>query len=313
MGKKVIIGVVSAFSICVVIVIIVLVSVSFGRVENSQVALLYSHASRRIDRSKLYTTGRYYVGVGGEFITFPLTQREMQLPEFESRTSDGMTIYLQVSLNYKVGNNLVKVLGIFDHFGFHFDGFISRLATNVIRDTSSNFSAFAYSVNRSLVGNTMERDLRAEMDEIGFVLESLQLLNIQFPTNFSNALSKTLMIQQQVVQAQRDMEAVKVSLKGEEDKSNITAEGIRAEALTEATTIERNAEADGESLCQTLEKEGAAHLEIINMFKEQVGGDEAKAKKLFVQWFWMNQVSSSAASKNIAVGIPSSLVDMPSS
>jgi len=308
----------STVAICAIIVIIVCLSCSYSKVEMTEVGLLYSHASRKIDRTQIYTAGRYYVGVGGEFITFPITQQELQLPPFESRTADGLKIELQVSLNYKIQKEFKKVLAIYDHFGANCQSFISRLAMNIIRDASANFTAFAYSVNRSQVSVEMETAIRDDMAEIGFDLESVQLLNIQFPTNFSTTLSNTLMLQQQVTQAEKDKAAELVSLEGEYSKSNITADGLISDAMSEATSIKENADADAESLLFTLEKEGISHRSMIDMFLEQVQQgstpteeEKAKARDLFVQWYWMNQISSSTAAKNIAVGIPAGLTNMP--
>jgi len=275
-------------------------------VEVNDVALLYSHAARRIDRSKLYTGGRYYVGVGGEFITFPVTLQEMPLPIFDSRTKDGLKIQLEVSLSFKFEKNQDKILDIYDHFGDEYDGFISRLAMNIVRDASARYNAYSYSLNRSQVSSEMERDMRDDMAEIGFVLESLQLLNVQFPSNFSATLSNTLLLQQQVNQAERDKAAELVSLEGDLSKSNITASGLISDAMTQATTIKQNADADAQSLNFTLTEEGRAHKEMINMFHEQTG-DLAQAHALFVKWYWMNQISASTASKNIASAIPDGL------
>lgn len=301
----------STVAICAVIVIIVLISVSYRKVEMTEVALLYSHASRKIDREKLYSAGRYYVGVGGEFITFPLTQKEMELPIFESRTADGLKIELQVSLNYKIEENKEKILAIYDHFGIHYDGFLSRLAMNIIRDAAATFVAFDYSTNRSQVSLKMESDIRDDMEAIGLRLESVQLLNINFPRNYSNTLQNTLMLQQQVTQAERDKAAEIVSLEGELAKADIIAQGIISDAMSEATSIRNNADADADSLNAALDQEGAAHKNMINMFYDQVH-DYEKARKLFVQWYWMNMVSSSEAAKQIAVGIPPNFVNMPS-
>jgi len=305
--------------VCAIIVIIILIACSYAKVDMTDIGLLYSHASRRIDRERLYPAGRYYVGVGGEFITYPITLTEMELPLFESRTADGLKIVLQVSVNFKIEKDFKKVLSIYDHFGTNYSGFISRLAMNIIRDASARFSAFAYSLNRSQVSLEMERDIRDDMSEIGFSLESVQLLNIQFPSNFSAALSNTLMLQQQVTQAEREKEAEQVSLEGDFSKSNITAKGIISDALSQATSIKQNADAESESLQATLHSEGISHRRMIDMFADQIKAgttptaDEKKnAQKLFVQWYWMNQLSASAAAKNVAVGIPDSFVNMPS-
>jgi len=304
--------------VCLVIVIIILIATSFAKVDMTDIGLLYSHASRRIDRERLYPAGRYYVGVGGEFITFPLTLTEMELPLFESRTADGLKIVLQVSVNFKIEKDFKKVLSIYDHFGTNYSGFISRLAMNIIRDASARFSAFSYSINRSQVSLEMERDIRDDMNEIGFALESVQLLNIQFPSNFSATLSNTLMLQQQVTQAEREKEAEQVSLDGDYAKSNITAQGIISDAKSQATSIQQNADAESQSLQATLASEGISHKRMIDMFYEQIkhspptAQDKKDAQKLFVQWFWMNKISGSSATKNVAVSVPDSFVNMPS-
>jgi len=306
--SKVVIGVSASVGVCAVIVIIVLLACSYAKVEMTDVALLYSHAARRIDRSQVYTAGRYYVGVGGEFITFPITLQELALPVFESRTRDGLKIKLEISLSYKIENNEKKIFAIFDAFGSQYDGFLSRLAMNIIRDASAQYDAFDYAISRSQVSQAMESDVRDDMSEIGFSLESLQLLNIEFPSNFSATLANTLMLEQQVSQAKRDKAAELVSLEGELSKSNITASGIISDAMSEATTIQQKADADAEALILNLEEEGQSHKKMIDMFKEMDPGhsDEA-ARALFVKWYWMNKVSASPASKNIASSIPSGL------
>jgi len=184
------------------IIAIILLACSFAKVEMTEVGLLYSHASRKIDRSDIYSAGRYYVGVGGEFITFPITQQELALPTFESRTSDGLKISLDVSINYKIDKDFKTIIQIFDHFGRRYEGYLSRLAMNIIRDASARFTAFSYSQNRSLVSQEMEADINDDMREIGFTLDSVQLLNVAFPSNFSNTLQNTLLLQQQVTQAE---------------------------------------------------------------------------------------------------------------
>jgi len=304
-------------AICAIIVIIILLACSFAKVDMTHVGILFSHAARRIDRSKLYTAGRYYVGVGGEFFTYPITQLEMELPEFESRSADGLLLKLQVSLHYRIDKeSLSKILSIFDHFGHHYDGYISRLAMNIIRDASARFSAFNYSEARNQVSLEMERDLRDDLSDIGFILESVQLLNVQFPANFSNSLANTLMLQQQVDQALRHKEAELVTLDGEYSKSNITAAGMIDDAKSEATNIVQNADAEAESLIKSLEMEGESHLNMINMFYNQIKEsnpslpeDQAQqqARTRFVQWYWMNQVGDSTASKNMAVSIPNGI------
>ena len=275
----------------------------------TEVGLLYSHASRKIDREKLYTAGRYYVGVGGEFITFPITQQEMHLPIFESRTADGLLLSLDVSLNFKIQKDFDKIIKIYDNFGRHYDGYISRLAMNIIRDASARFTAYSYSMNRSLVNVEMERDINDDMSEIGFTLDSVQLLNIEFPSNFSDTLQSTRMLQQQVTQAELNLKAEVRALEGQLTNCNTTAKGIITEANTEANTINEEAQAQAESLKNSLTYEGISHKAMINLFAELVGGDDPDVKleqgrKDFVNWYWMDQVSSSKSSKSIAATMP---------
>jgi len=301
-----------------IIVIIILLACSFSKVEMTEVGLLYSHASRKIDRSNFYLAGRYYVGVGGEFITFPITQQEIVLPTFESRTQDGLKISLDVSINYKIDKDFKKVLQVFDNFGRHYEGYLSRLAMNIVRDASACFTAFQYSQNRSLVSQKMESDISDDMREIGFTLDSVQLLNVAFPSNFSNTLQSTLLLQQQVTQAEMNKDAEKVALEGEFQKSNITASNLITDANTQATSITQDAEAKSEALIASLAIEAASHRNMIDFFynisyavceNETIAKEESRRK--FADWYWMNQVSSSAASKNFAVSIPEAFVPAP--
>jgi len=304
------------FGGCALIVIIILLACSFARVEMTEVALLYSHASRTIDRTQLYTAGRYYVGVGGEFITYPITQQELVLPTFESRTQDGLKISLDVSIQYKIEKDSIqKILKLFDNFGYHYDGYLSRLAMNVIRDASARFTAFAYSQNRSLVSQEMERDINDDLSEMGFSLDSVQLLNIAFPSNFSQSIQNTLLLQQRVTQAEMTMAADLVALKGEYDRSNVTAESMVTDAGTQNTTIRENADAEATALHEALNTEAQSHKEMINFFYNiyiaKLGNEtEAKeaAQKSFVNWYWMTQVEASSASKDIALSIPEGLM-----
>jgi len=278
----------------------------------TEVGLLYSHASRKIDRTKIYNAGRHYVGVGGEFIKFPITQQEMHLPIFESRTEDGLIVKLDVSLNYKIIKDFEKIIGIFDNFGRHYDGFISRLATNIIRDASARFKAIKYSMNRSQVNMEMERDISDDMESIGFTLDSLQLLNIEFPLNFSNTLQNTRMLQQQVSQALMNKDAENVTLQGELQQSKLTSQGIITDATATSNSIKKNAEAEAEALENTLTEEAYSHIKMIEFFEglEETGSAEEKnkaARGKFIKWYWMTQVSKSPAAKNFAVGIPDDL------
>jgi len=307
-----------AVGACALIVMIVLLSCSFSKVEMTEVGLLYSHASRKIDRSDYYLAGRYYVGVGGEFITYPITQQQLVLPTFESRTSDGLKISLDISINYKIEKDFRKILRIYDNFGVHYEGYLSRLAMNIVRDASAVFTAFSYSQNRSLVSQQMEIDLNDDLREVGFVLDSVQLLNVAFPTNFSNTIQNTLLLQQQGTQAEMNKDAEEVALAGELKKSDITADNLKKSAVTEANTIKQNAEAESQSLIASLQTEAASHRNMIDFFYNislAEGNDENTSRTIafrnFADWYWMNQVSSSAASKNFAVGIPDAFVPAP--
>jgi len=289
---------------CTLIVTIVLISCSFAKVEMTEVGLLYSHASRKIDRTKIYNAGRHYVGVGGEFIKFPITQQEMHLPIFESRTEDGLIVKLDVSLNFKIIKDFEKIISIFDRFGYNYDGFISRLATNIIRDASARFPAIRYSMNRSQVNMEMERDISDDMESIGFTLDSLQLLNIEFPINFANTLQNTRMLQQQVSQARMNKDAENVTLQGELEQSKLTSKGLITDCNATANAIKQNAEAEADALISSLTEEAYSHLEMIKFFKEQLSGDDAAARQAFAKWYWMTQVAKSSATKNIAIDIP---------
>ena len=280
-----------------IIVIIALVAASFAKVDTTEFGLKYSHAAQKIDRETLYQSGRYYVGVGGEFIKYPKTVQELVLPVFDARTSDGLKISLEVSINYMIVPEIASVVSMFEKLGRHYDGFLARLSVNVIRDASAEATAFEYAMNRTTVKDDMEKALQAEIKEMGFELTGLQLLNVDFPYNFSSTLQNTLMLQQQVTQAEREKDAEYVAMVGEVDKANVTAAGILADAKAEATTITASADAEAESFTDTLAKEADAHLDMLNT-------TFASNKDDFVNWYWVTKISSAKARKSVHMATP---------
>ena len=283
------------------LVIIILLAMSFAKVDTTEVGLMYSHASQKIDRTTIYNSGRYYVGVSGEFITYPKIIQELELPIFDARTQDGLKLSLEISITYSVVQNITSLLSIFDRFGRHYDGFLSRLVQNLVRDAAARETAFNYAMNRSAVNANMERELRMDMESLGFNLDSLQLLDIMFPPNFTSTMQNTLILQQQVSQVENEKEAELVAMEGEVQKADATAVGIVADARSEATAITESAQAQADAFITTLEKEAEAHK---LMLQNTFGGNTED----FINWYWVSKMSAAKAKKNVAMSIPEMLV-----
>jgi hypothetical protein len=70
------------------IIFAVLIGVSFSIVEFYQIGLAYNANTARVDLSRVYTSGRYALGPGFSFITFPSTLQTIT-ETISTRSQDG--------------------------------------------------------------------------------------------------------------------------------------------------------------------------------------------------------------------------------
>lgn len=163
-----------------------------------------------------------------------------------------------MSFLYKLNQNIQDLSALYLEFGEFEDVQVSynRIARNWVRSVAGNFTTREFFFNRSLIQNQMELTLGEELEKAYGQVEQLQLLDIDLPDRFEAARER----QAQAVEEIRAAEG-QAGIDQQEAADNVRAAAaalqvLVLEALSEASEIDANAEAQVASLQARYEAEG---------------------------------------------------------
>lgn len=132
-----------------IILTIALVVSSYETVDNNQVGLDYDTTTMRLDGSKMYESGRYFIGVSHNFITYQTDLSTLNFTNILIRSRDGLAINISVTFQYKLINSLDNMLMLIYTFGKDEETAYELICSNVFRDTTSKYEVFEFVNNRS--------------------------------------------------------------------------------------------------------------------------------------------------------------------
>ena len=152
----------------------------------------HSQANFQINENKLYTGGRHFIGLGHSFIVFPKTLQTVRMGTFASgeavdgetlttssllaRTEDGLQVTLDLSFQYRLKESINDIIDLYRDFQDNYQPAYVRIARNVLRDVASEFQAFQYFYNHSVVGTRMGEVLNEALANHSASVQSFQLL-----------------------------------------------------------------------------------------------------------------------------------------
>ena len=230
----------------ITILVIVLVSISISSLEQLNVALNYDTVTHTIE-DKVYTTaGIYFLGVGHYFITYPSTIQTIQfIPEennrLETRTSDGLPVSLSLSFQYRYDPSRLQDLyltykqqqvAVYEH-----------TAKAVIANVATNFTAYTFFNDKQGIATGMQYWVTRVFDEELFAfVEALQIMRVELPAQFQNAILQSIEAKQNITQAQRYMANMQVTFQTELLIANQTR--LQTVAMARGTASQRRQAAE---------------------------------------------------------------------
>ena len=136
------------------LVTIILIACSLSVLSYNEVGLNYSNWFKTIE-DKTYTHGIQFIGLGHGFQRYDIklntiefsTASDATLPMIKCRTSDGLELDLEASLQYKVQpENIFK---IYTSYGTQEKAILNRVVIDIISDTSTLYTSNDFFTKRS--------------------------------------------------------------------------------------------------------------------------------------------------------------------
>ncbi|CAH6421358.1 SPFH/Band 7/PHB domain protein [uncultured virus] len=234
MYRKIAVG---SLAFVAVLLTVVLIPVSIVVIENDEMALVYHNISKEFDRGQTpLEQGRYALQPGQHVFRFKRVYVLHQLTgedhAVQCVSADGLNLRLDITFQYRLQKD--HLVDMFLEFGRGYEPVIVLRARAAILDSCGEWTATDFYYNRQAVQTDMliavDRNLELLYCDGGF----LQLINVQFDTDFMNSLQNTQAAIQEISQAlnERNQELIKAQ-----------TEVLRAQQWAAFTSTNANAEA----------------------------------------------------------------------
>jgi len=250
----------------------ILCCLSFDTLEYQEIGINYSWISETIE-DRTYSAGRYYIGIGNQFIKFPRVVNNMYFgdefsqgtvvdgPAMQSRTADGLTVRLEVSFQYKLKPE--SLYHLYQTFGEEYQRILLRMAIEQLTTATTKHNAHDFFTNRTGLSQEMHSALDSHFQLHGFSeVPFFQLRTVKLPKDFEDSIQDTQVKEQEikVAKAQQDQNRINYETTLIQAANQVKVLNQQAAAESASIYAQNNAYCRQYRLMQTLQVNGMAKV-----------------------------------------------------
>jgi len=210
--------------------------------------------------------GRYLVGLGRKFLTFPTTYESIRLgvsfkhrdaDNVLCRSRDGLVFSVQISFQYLLSQRKEDLVRLYLDFGSaqKYRTVYVKIAQSAFRDVCSRFVATEFITTRQLLAEQLETEIDTRLRRVYASVVSLELVNMEFNEQFMTQIELTQVAKQDVLLANFELQVAQVDA-----EKNLT------QASTLATLLVRSANATANALLSQTQADANA---LVNRIRAQ--------------------------------------------
>jgi prohibitin 2 len=292
----------------------IMIGCSFGVLGPTDMGLDYDSINIRINEVDLFENGRYFIGLGHEFIIFPKRLKTIRMSDQASsgggegeegeervtsqllaRTMDGLPVTLDLSFQYRLMPSAESLVKLYKDFQTDYESAYIRIARNVLRDVAADYQAFNYFYNRSVISSAMRGSLDVALMQHSATVQSFQLLNILLPPRFSSAIEETEIARQEIENAgyQQAVSITEANTRVREAERQAKIILLAANATAANITLQAGAEAD------VLLRQVEAEREAYKAIKEALGFNEEE----LLSYVWLKAMGNRNENAQNVIGV----------
>jgi len=260
-GKGVIAG---AVMISIILFIgMILFIASFSIVEPNYMAICRNKLSGHIEEDRVYFEGRHFIGVGYEFITYPLAWQLVEYTDDESigkadfickvdvpldaATSKGQPMSVELSLYFSIPPQ--QLINFYTSYGTLYQQSTADECKNDLKNTLTQFKYEEIFNGRLRISEAMTNTLNRTLARRRCRLEKLLLRGIYFQQNIEDGIEANVMGYQEATNSgyKNEMLKIEAEIEALKKKYNYEITLILAEAQKNATLITEEAKAYAKS------------------------------------------------------------------
>jgi len=211
-GKGVIAGAVMASII--LFVGMCLFIASWAIIDPTYMGICRNKITQAIEKDKIYFEGRHFIGVGNEFITYPMAWQLIEFTDdddpigeseyeylckqdgpLDASTSNGLAMSIEVSIYFSMPPQ--QIINFYTSFGS--DRYANAIADECVSELKHTASQFKYEEvfkGRLMISEAMTRALNRSLSRRRCVLEKLLLRGIYFSDVMESNIESSVMADQ---------------------------------------------------------------------------------------------------------------------
>lgn len=169
-----------------VLLICIMVPVSFSYVDRNKIAFKKNTATNDVDRSQVYSNGRYFWGLARSPVSFPSNYLKVDLTNSQGLTvftDGGQSVNIDFVFWYRI--DPAKLNDLYSAFGTSYHDRIVGIAKAELRNAAPSFTLSQYLNDRSNVSTLYFTKLQSQLQTKAFItLDASKFLlqHIQLPS-----------------------------------------------------------------------------------------------------------------------------------
>mmetsp|Transcript_22825 Transcript_22825/g.47343 ORF Transcript_22825/g.47343 Transcript_22825/m.47343 type:complete len:312 (+) Transcript_22825:29-964(+) len=237
---------------------IILFASSFRTLGPLEMGIARNNIASSVDKSKVYMGGRYFLGIGKEFVIYPTTAQNLEMSNVMAATSDKQFVYLDLAIQYKL--NATSLIDLFTERQQTYDSFYRREAEQALKEVCVQWQTIPdFYVKRTEISAQMEQSIRTILSDNHAELVAFQLRGIKLQDATESKIIETLVAEQEeitegIIQTTTVVKAQKEQFKTAADaeikiiNSEANALGIEISSKAEAKAFQLITDAQSSKL-----------------------------------------------------------------
>lgn len=267
--------------------------------------VVYNMGSVRLNDNKLYGPGRYCVGPGSDFFTWPSTDETILFndasanatqvfplgnsfvqPEITARSKDGLRITMDVMVNYQLGvsdaTRASDLVIIYNAFKDNYKRPIAFMAESAILEVISTYNVNQIFTKRAEIVSEISKKITTYQIKIKMTFKVLSIINMDQPAAYSAEILNTQIALQGVEEKTNLKEGIKVSLTTNELLATTDKTILEAKRTSEGTIYKKMQEEKGKGLKSRYDSLVTAYNKVKT--EGQTVNDTKAWKFIFIHW-----------------------------
>lgn len=220
------------------LICIILLSSSFQSMELLEMGIAKNSIMSKIKDRNVFLHGRYFLGLGYEFIKYPATNINVDIKDMTATTFDKQPVTLDVSAQYKL--NPTDLHKLYKRLGVAYESYFSQQVIEAVKEVAVDYETDPdFYQKRTEIAETIRLNVAARFSTQQATLSYFQLRRVDFPATVEASIINIAITEEETRSSVfiNDAREVRNVADAEADKGASNAKLKREEATAKGVVL----------------------------------------------------------------------------